>query len=431
MEYKDKICQESLALDVRHLGEEEPAHAFTEEVRQLSKWLDEIQEANAFLYLKRLSANDTGATGSHQVGPYLPDSVTRAVIPSIARTDCLNPEQIFLASIDSHGGISGEVRAIFYNGKYFGKTRNEARITRWGWKGIDSPMKDPDSTGALIVVAFILGANGVAESLKLWVCRSPGEEDLVAREFGEILPGEALVGHISKLRGGVVFDREADLGADIPSDWSAKFPSGQEILDYVFSLSTFATLDPDDRLIKRRQLEYDVFRKVEILHVMPLIRKGFSSVDDFISIANSVANRRKSRSGKSLELHLKKIFHEEGMPTVGEQCVTENNKRPDFLFPDCAAYHDSSRPAERLRMLGVKTTCKDRWRQVLSEAEKIQVKHLFTLQEGVSVNQYAEMSAAGIQLVVPRPLHKKFPSIVRRGIMTLSDFVCETSDLAY
>lgn len=431
MEYKDKTRQESLALDVRHIGEDEPAHAFTDEVRQLSKWLDEIQEANAFLYLKRLSANDTGATGSHQVGIYVPDSVTGAAIPSIARTDCLNPEETFLASIDSHGGISGEVRAIFYNNKHFGGTRNEARLTRWAWKGVDSPMKDPDSTGALVVVAFVSGENGITEKLKLWVCRSPGEEEFLAREFGEILPGEALVGYVSRLRGGVVFEREVDPDADIPGDWSAKFPSGQDILDYVFSLSTFATLDPDDRLIKRRQLEYDVFRKVELVHVMPLIKKGFSSVEDFISIANSVANRRKSRSGKSLELHLRKIFDEEGMPTVGEQCVTENNKKPDFLFPDCTAYHDESRPSEKLRMLGVKTTCKDRWRQVLSEAEKIKMKHLFTLQEGVSMNQYAEMSGAGIRLVVPKSIHKKYPSGIRGEILTLSDFVSETLKVVY
>jgi hypothetical protein len=31
-------------------------------------------------------------------------------------------------------------------------------------------------------------------------------------------------------------------------------------------------------------------------------------------------------------------------------------------------------------MLGAKTTCKDRWRQVLTEAIKIPHKHLFTLE---------------------------------------------------
>lgn len=44
-------------------------------------------------------------------------------------------------------------------------------------------------------------------------------------------------------------------------------------------------------------------------------------------------------------------------------------------------------------MLGVKSTCKDRWRQVLSEAKRIDNKHLATLEPGISENQTAEMQA--------------------------------------
>lgn len=57
-------------------------------------------------------------------------------------------------------------------------------------------------------------------------------------------------------------------------------------------------------------------------------------------------------------------------------------------------------------MLAVKTTCKDRWRQALNEANKINKIYLFTLQEGVSVAQFNEMRAEGVTLVVPSPLHK-------------------------
>ena len=35
----------------------------------------------------------------------------------------------------------------------------------------------------------------------------------------------------------------------------------------------------------------------------------------------------------------------------------------------------------------VKSTCKDRWRQVLSEADRIPNKHLFTLEAAISENQ--------------------------------------------
>lgn len=77
-----------------------------------------------------------------------------------------------------------------------------------------------------------------------------------------------------------------------------------------------------------------------------------------------------------------------------------------FPFPSAGAYHDTEFPVENLRMLAVKTTCKDRWRQILNEADKIHQVHLFTLQEGVSLAQYREMRESGVRLVVPSSLHK-------------------------
>jgi hypothetical protein len=74
-------------------------------------------------------------------------------------------------------------------------------------------------------------------------------------------------------------------------------------------------------------------------------------------------------------------------------------------------------------MLAVKTTCKDRWRQILNEASRIPRKHLLTLQEGVSEGQYAEMEEAQVVLVVPAPLHDKYPRSVRSRLLTLQDFV--------
>lgn len=74
------------------------------------------------------------------------------------------------------------------------------------------------------------------------------------------------------------------------------------------------------------------------------------------------------------------LFIEHGLRHFATQAVTEGNKKPDFLFPSAGAYHDTEFPVENLRMLAVKTTCKDRWRQILNEADKIHQVHLFTLQ---------------------------------------------------
>ena len=82
-----------------------------------------------------------------------------------------------------------------------------------------------------------------------------------------------------------------------------------------------------------------------------------------------------------------------------------------------------------LRMLAVKTTCKDRWRQILNEANRIETPHLLTLQEGVSENQHREMESEGVKLVVPKPLHKKYPKGVREKLTSLDEFIRSTATL--
>lgn len=116
--------------------------------------------------------------------------------------------------------------------------------------------------------------------------------------------------------------------------------------------------------------------------------------------------------GRSLELHTREIL-------IGERF----REGVDFLFPSQAAYRDPSFPDTRLRMLATKTTCRDRWRQVINEADRIPVKHLLTLQEGVSEAQFREMTQANVQLVVPEPLIAKFPASIRTDIVTLESFL--------
>jgi hypothetical protein len=74
-------------------------------------------------------------------------------------------------------------------------------------------------------------------------------------------------------------------------------------------------------------------------------------------------------------------------------------------------------------MLAVKTTCRDRWRQVLNEADRIATKHLLTLQEGVSEGQFREMTDARIQLVVPEPLISAFPKSIQPHLQSLESFI--------
>jgi len=80
-------------------------------------------------------------------------------------------------------------------------------------------------------------------------------------------------------------------------------------------------------------------------------------------------------------------------------------------------------------MLATKTTCKDRWRQVRSEAARIGRKHLLTLQEGVSADQFREMQEDDVILVVPESLLVKYPEEVQPHLLTLGMFLREVTGL--
>ncbi len=171
-------------------------------------------------------------------------------------------------------------------------------------------------------------------------------------------------------------------------------------------------------------MEYRLFRLIESRHVLPQLGGGFESVEDFIRLANSVTNRRKSRAGRSLELHLARIFDESGLAgRYSPQCETKGRTTADFVFPSCEQYHDPQYPERMLHMLAVKTTCKDRWRQILTEADRIPSPHLFTLQEGVSLAQFDEMKSAGVRLVVPLKLHTSYTEALRPELISLDRFI--------
>ncbi len=76
-------------------------------------------------------------------------------------------------------------------------------------------------------------------------------------------------------------------------------------------------------------------------------------------------------------------------------------------------------------MLAAKTTCRDRWRQVINEADRIAVKHLITLQEGVSEAQFKEMQDAGIQLVVPADAQASYPAEVKPHLLTFESSIAD------
>ena len=403
-----------------------------------SSWVNRFARRHSFWFAKRLSANDTQATGGHQAGFHIPKRIVFRAFPALDRPDEENPDARFELHIDSHA-YSRKVRATWYNNRLRGGTRNETRVTSLGGK--KSALLDPDNTGALAIFAFMLGADEDAGQCHVWICRSAAEEDLAESHLvGPIEPGKYALWspHYEEIPSQLPappqsVEEHLQTRLEFPPEWLQNFPSTSELADRIVqAVPTADAPNPDMRLKRRCDGEYELFLSVEEATELPVIRSGFPGVDEFVERANSILQRRKARAGRSLELHVREILEEEGLKSGRDfehGVESEPGRRPDFLFPSRERYLDADFPAERLRMLAVKRTCRDRWRQILNEAERIPVKHLLTLQDGVSKNQLQEMNESGVRLVVPEPLMKCYPKEIREQLMTFGDFIREVNAL--
>lgn len=183
--------------------------------------------------------------------------------------------------------------------------------------------------------------------------------------------------------------------------------------------------DPDVALVAWMEREEILFRTLE-KHLLgeklrSLTQTGIDDTEPFIRLVQSALQRRKSRAGSALENHLEQIFTEHGV-TYSRTRVTERNLKPDFIFPGIDFYHDADFPQPRLTMLAAKSTCKDRWRQILNEAVRIPKKHLLTLEPSISENQTNEMKDENVQIVLPRSLHSTYTPAQQLWIMDVTAF---------
>lgn len=362
-------------------------------------------------YCKFLSANDTGETNSHQAGIYIAKPAVPVIfnVPGIKGSNMDRQAQITWQ--DDFTTLS---RFIYYGRG----SRNEYRITQFG-RGF--PFLLPEHTGDLFVLV-----KQEEEHYSAYVLSTEDEIEEFLSAFGM---GPADTGNIIR-RDNLISESQLDvtienfiqsLKVDFPAS-AVMSTAARDIYHQVFNHEEEIISNPDKVILKWTEMEYKLFRRLEFWRYGELIKKGFTDVETFINIANMVLNRRKSRAGKSLENHLSTIFTKNNL-RFEEQVVTEGNKKPDFLFPGRKEYKNFSFPSENLIFLGAKTTCKDRWRQIINEANRIEKKHLFTLQQGISSKQLEEMEEEGVSLVVPAKYISTFPETSRSKILSLHNFI--------
>lgn len=361
---------------------------------------------------KFITANDTGSTGGHQCGYH----VSKEAWSMFLEEEATKGTNIDIP-IRIHWQNDFDTDSRF---KYYGVgTRNEYRITRFG-RGF--PFLNDDNVGDLLVLArydkdyyeaFVLQTDDDIDDFFSYFNLSYDKTNQIIDVHQTELPEQRLLTLIN----GFVAQY-----ADFPDTRIMANGARSCYNEANGIVAKNIVMTPDDVLLGWLDTEYTLFKYMEEKVYSDITTKPFSCVDAFVAMANEVLNRRKSRAGKSLEHHLADIFTHNQL-LFEEQVITEENKKPDFVFPNGKCYHNISFPGDLLTVLGAKTTCKDRWRQVLNEADRVDDKYLFTLQQGISSNQLKEMQDYHLHLVVPHKYITSFPKEYRDGICDLSSFI--------
>ena len=402
----------------------------------VNRIIDEVNN-NEVAFCKFLAVNDTIRATSHQCGIY---------IPNIAAEKLLFNTKLIRGANLRHGPVrinwqnaSYQTDSMFI---YYGAAKDECRITSFGR---NFPFLRENDIGDLFILikiskdeynAYLLTTDDTINSFLDYFGMSPVDTNSVIvkkvsigvnkKNTKELRASEEIdafecVTPIEKIKRQEIIAFVDRIHAEFPG---ARVMSkmAREIYENIYDHRENVIKKPDYELIGWINLEYELFCSIEERHYAQTIFHGFKNMEDFIEIANSVLNRRKSRAGKSLENNLEELFIENNL-MFESQVVTELNKKPDFVFPGSKAYHDMSFDNNKLVVLGAKTTCKDRWRQVITEADRVKQRYLCTLQQGNSPAQLKEMKQECVTLVVPKPYITTYPKEYREDIMDLATFI--------
>lgn len=280
---------------------------------------------------------------------------------------------------------------------------------------------------------IVVPAESTIERQMLWLFDIPEQQKLnfITREYDNDEVGELdfVLRYLLDEIGIEYEDPKANTLDTIIDRFGMSFPTTKVFSDLARStLPEVSPLDnPDAALVAWLNHEEAMFRRLEKRIVAIRIKEGFvangeADVDSFIKFSLSVQNRRKSRMGHSLENHLSAIFDANGI-LYASQVKTEKGKRPDYIFPGSKEYFESSYDDKALTMLAAKSSCKDRWSQVLPEAERIKQKHLLTLEPAISPATTTSMKASHLQLIVPENIQDSYDPTQKVWLWKLRDFV--------
>lgn len=361
--------------------------------------------------LKFISPNDAGITGGHQCGYYLPKAIWE-MYADFGPVKGRNDEAAVTVNWQEDQLVTDS------RVKWYGRgTRSEYRLTRFG-KGF--PFLTPESVGDLLVLI-----PETHQGFRAYILDNDEDiEDIQAALGVEVTGFWAAFSH-GRPRvetEGQCMERRFRHFVESLEDFPTGNAFSQETLQALSEcVEDFNRLNADKTLVRCMEAEYKLYRLAERQICQSEIVRVFKDVDDFLATASSIMNRRKSRAGRSLENHFDYLLTRAEIPHVARPSTVDG--KPDIIIPSVQAYEDHRYPLNKLFMVGVKTTCKDRWRQVLNEAKRVREKHILTTQPGISKRQLNDMKEDGVQLIVPQSAHKHYPPNSHMRILEVEQFI--------
>lgn len=417
------------------------------------------------VYIKKLSLNDwqwSENRDAHQGGPYIPpgdrDSGFFPGLIEKARGPGKKPifEAFFEIVWPQAGGEVKRARLVNYRSK-----GEETHIT-----GLIKEPFQSISPASLLLVAKQKTASGGIRFTALIADSAGASADYLKELFGietDFLSGffepkvavkeskERVLDYVEQAviawRAGTLQDFALD-HATIPGTTAMADMAQAEYMKAhgLTSLNPFSLDCPGDAVMRiSRDIEYRLFkdfemksRSMQLVNIilghetgkMTVERALRALITDFPLIDKvllSAAQQRKSRAGKSFELHIARLLRDGGIPHE-EQKVLESKKRPDFVLPSYRVYANSDRTHEQALVLSAKTTLRERWKQVHLEIKNCDL-YLATVDENIAASAIVEMGEAGIRLVVPESLKTSTAAVYKdqENVISFKEFF--TTDL--
>jgi len=396
------------------------------------QWNDvqEWMERSSKLLIKKLSRNDCSWAddpSKHQCGVYIPHEIREsAFFPALKNLNAEKPH-IFESPLLTLWPTTGEAKRS--NLKHYSNKGPEMHFTgvpKDEFSGltpasvlIGGVLRQPvgdihhwfmtiDSAteaAELLESIFDLGADfhyGLFDPADALKARKNETDQLIEELTAALEAGslQSFIATVSKMPAPGV------LAAEAQRAYMAQ--QGIETLD------PYEMPSPGDAIMQiSRDIEYALYKRAEIRYraaeVVRIVAEGGTDVVASIvrsfpkldALFLSASQQRKTRAGRSFEHHIARVLHD-GRIRHEEQAVT-GGRRPDFVLPSVAILTSMTRSFDDAMILSLKTTLRERWKQVPMEKFRCEL-FLATVDDRVSSEAVDGMHAQGIHLVVPESL---------------------------